>query len=243
VSDSLYGGIEARLSAAFGPGVEVGASSILLQADAYADALFPEEAATVAKAVAKRRNELAAGRILARRNLERLGHPPAPLVSRPDRTVRWPAGIVGSISHTGGLCVAVVARQSDALAIGVDVEEATPLSENLWKVIAHPAEKAAIDGVTPDPEARALLGKLLFSAKECLYKCQYPLSETLFDFLDATVRFVDLEALDQQPRGRFEATILHSAAIARHPRLARPLAGFYAQIDRWLICGMRLDAQ
>ena len=39
----------------------------------------------------------------------------------------WPRGYLGSISHSGGLCVAHVGRRSDLLGIGVDVERPNAL--------------------------------------------------------------------------------------------------------------------
>ena len=53
------------------------------------------EAALVSQATAKRQREFSAGRWLAREVLDRLGCIEAPLLSGPDRTPLWPAGIVG----------------------------------------------------------------------------------------------------------------------------------------------------
>src|SRR5688572_29915305 len=135
-------GIEAALAQSFGSSVLCAAAPVSLEADAYKSELFREEQQLVENAVPKRQNELAVGRVLARRLLERLGFATGPLLARPDRVPRWPPGAVGSISHTNGLCVCVVARASDAIAIGVDVEEDSPLDKKLWPLILRARERA-----------------------------------------------------------------------------------------------------
>ena len=41
-----------------------------------------------------------------------------------DRAPQWPAGLVGSITHTVGYSAAVVARQGSLLSLGIDAESA-----------------------------------------------------------------------------------------------------------------------
>ena len=91
-------------------------------ADGQAD-LWPEEAAYVANAVEKRRREFACGRHFARRCFRALGRPDGPLPANPDRSPRWPDGLVGSITHTDTYCAAAVARADDIAGIGIDVED------------------------------------------------------------------------------------------------------------------------
>ncbi len=151
-----------------------------------AGSLFPEEAALVAKAVDKRRREFASGRVLARGLLAALGCPDAPLLRGEDRVPRWPAGVVGSISHTATRAVVAVAHVDDGVrALGVDVEEDVPLDEELRASVLTDRERARLDA-TPEPE-RGALAKLVFSAKEAVYKAQYGLSATLLDFHDVEV--------------------------------------------------------
>ncbi len=153
--------------------------------------LFDDEESLVARAVDKRRWEFRAGRHCARLALGELGMSAAPLLSSPDRAPIWPAGIVGSITHTGAgshaYAAAVVARSDEVRALGLDAELAEPLAEGLWPRVLLPAERAFVDAL-PGPE-RGLVAMLHFSAKEAFYKCQYPLTRRFLEFQDVEVRF------------------------------------------------------
>lgn len=133
--------------------------------------LFPEESALVERAVAKRRREFAAGRRAARALLARLGHPRAPLLRGGDRAPAWPPGVVGSISHGADLCVVAVAPSRELAGLGVDVEPDEPLAPRLWPRICTPAELERL----PAGAERGRAVRLVFSAKESLYKCIQPL--------------------------------------------------------------------
>jgi 4'-phosphopantetheinyl transferase EntD len=140
--------------------------------------LLAGEAAAIAGAVDRRRREFAAGRIAARRAMAELGAAALPIPSGPDRAPMWPDGIVGSISHTATACVAAVARAT-VRSLGIDVEPAVPLAPELVGTVCAP-ELAWLDA---QPAARrGLLATLIFSAKECAYKAQYPLTRTLLGF-------------------------------------------------------------
>ncbi len=146
------------------------------------DQLFPDERAHVARAVAKRQADFGTARLCARNALAKLGHGPCSLTPNSDRSPRWPAQVRGSISHTEGCCVAVVTRSAAVLGVGVDVEQDSPLSPNLERLVCTPAERSWIDGL--DVGLRGLMGKVIFSAKESFYKCQYPTTLTMLDFQD-----------------------------------------------------------
>jgi 4'-phosphopantetheinyl transferase EntD len=161
----------------------------------------PDEAAQVARAVAKRRREFAAGRHLARRALARLGESgefdDVVLLNGADRAPRWPAGVVGSITHTGagdqGYCAVVLGRDSELQAVGIDAEEAEPLEPELWKFVLTADERAALE--QEPAETRGLLAKVVFSAKECFYKAQFPLTRQFLGFQQ--VRITLIPALGQ----------------------------------------------
>src|SRR5260370_20887260 len=75
--------------------------------DAY---LLPEEEHLVAKAVAKRRREGTNARTCARRALARLGIAETAIRRGAKGEPLWPAGVVGSITHTTGYFAAAVAQ-------------------------------------------------------------------------------------------------------------------------------------
>lgn len=155
------------------------------------DQLFPDEQQHIARAVSKRQAEFGTARVCARRALARIGMAPCSLVPHQDRSPRWPAGVKGSISHTQGCCVVAVTRSPDVIALGVDIEADTPLQRDLMSAICTPDEQQWVDRF--DQETRGWLGKLLFSAKEAFYKCQYPLTRTIIDFHDVQLN-MDLAA-------------------------------------------------
>jgi 4'-phosphopantetheinyl transferase EntD len=170
--------------------------------DAAVRDLFPEEQAAVASAVDKRRREFALGRSLARRALAELGQPPTPLLHGDDRAPVWPAGFVGSITHTQGLCAAAVTRRGSLRSVGIDAERDVDLATHVLATICDAEERAWL---ATQPEAsQGRLAKLVFSIKECVYKVQYPLSATFLDFSAVRVD-VDTNA------GRWTATFLEPA--------------------------------
>src|SRR5215831_15185692 len=82
--------------------------------------LFPEEEASIARAVPRRQLEFALGRWCARTALARLGKSNCPLPMEANRSPRWPEGFVGSITHCDGLVAAVVAPADRIEGIGLD---------------------------------------------------------------------------------------------------------------------------
>lgn len=175
----------------------------------WGDDLFPAEAQLVADAVERRRREFAAGRHCARQALARLdGREPGAILVGPQREPLWPAGIVGSITHTVGYCAAAVApATAEVRSFGIDAEPNARLADDLRDLICTPAEQAAhqrlrsIGGVDP--------GMLTFSAKESVYKAWFPLVRTWLDFLDVAVELA--------PSGRFAVELQRSAPAGALP--------------------------
>lgn len=147
-------------------------------------ALFSAEEELVARAVSKRRREFAAGRSCARRALKKFGRDPAAIVSGAGSPPRWPPGFVGSITHTEGYAAAVVAPRGELISLGLDAERIGRLGEDLERLIATPAERDRYVTDKGSEEAEHLR-TLLFSAKEAAYKCQFPVTGTTYDFLEA----------------------------------------------------------
>jgi len=148
--------------------------------------LYPEEEAVVARAVEKRRREFTTGRACAREALAQLGQPRQPIPPGPRGEPLWPAGVVGSITHCDGYRGCAAARDSDLLALGIDAERNEALPEGLLPDIALPEERGMLRALTRE-EPRIAWDRLLFSAKETVYKAWYPLAERWLGFEDATV--------------------------------------------------------
>jgi 4'-phosphopantetheinyl transferase EntD len=202
-------------------------------AEAFADApdvaLFPEEGALLVRAVEKRRREFATGRYCARTALGALGVPPAPILRGEAGAPLWPPGIVGSITHCAGYRAAAVARACDVLTIGIDAEPDQSLTDAVLELVSLPAERARLrDLGTAAPGI--CWDRLLFSAKETVYKAWFPLARRWLGFADAdiTISGADGNAVNGNDTvGTFEARLLVSAPVIG----GVPLTGF---TGRWL---------
>lgn len=163
--------------------------------------LFPEERAVIEQAVPKRQREFATARLCARTLLTQLGFPETPLLPGPDRSPVWPAGAVGSISYCRTIAGAAVALDSQYASLGLDVEDREPIGTELLGLIASGDEREWVEhGRDEDAGLRA---KLLFSAKESVYKCHYPVFGSALKFGDVKVEF------DEGARS-FQALILRT---------------------------------
>jgi 4'-phosphopantetheinyl transferase EntD len=182
--------------------------------------MFPEEAERVSKAVDKRRREFATVRDCARQALGELGIAPMAILNGERGAPKWPSGVVGSMTHCAGYRAAVVARDRDVHTIGIDAEPHAPLpQEGMLKMIAREEEiprlarlSAAEPGVHWD--------RMLFCAKESVYKAWYPLTQKWLGFEEASI------TLD--PAGTFDARLLVPGPVVAGVRLS----GFSG---RWLV--------
>jgi 4'-phosphopantetheinyl transferase EntD len=100
----------------------------------------------------------------------------------------WPAGVVGSLAHDDRVAVAAVAKSSMSCALGIDVEPAEILPSELLDIVATPQERLQI---RDDPYQ----GRLLFAAKEAVYKAVFPLDQTLLDHHDVQINFANHNAM------------------------------------------------
>ncbi|MDX3850037.1 4'-phosphopantetheinyl transferase family protein [Streptomyces sp. AK02-01A] len=181
--------------------------------------LFPEEAALMAGRRPRRQRQFATARACARRSLAELGLAPAPLLPGPGGAPLWPAGVVGSITHCDGYRAAVVARSAEVTALGIDAEPALPLPRGVLALVASGPEREALERLSRERPGPSW-DRLLFSAKEAVYKAWFPSAGRWLGFADAEVRL--------GPAGTFTAR-LHPADPP--PRAYTRFAG------RWLIRG------
>ncbi|KND44729.1 4'-phosphopantetheinyl transferase family protein [Streptomyces stelliscabiei] len=157
--------------------------------------LYPEEEAVVARAVAKRRREFTVVRACARRAMEKLGVAPRAIVPGERGAPGWPDGLTGSMTHCEGYAAAALVRQDDLASLGIDAEPHGALPEGVLAAIALPAEETRLGRLTAgDPTVH--WDRLLFSAKESVYKAWFPLTGRWLDFSEA-----DIE-ISVEPGGR-----------------------------------------
>jgi 4'-phosphopantetheinyl transferase EntD len=215
----MLAGMEAAVRGLFGPEVEL---ATMDPAHADPNALLPEEAAEIERALDKRRREYAAGRQLARRLLHRVSVESRwPLLRGEGGAPRWPAGIVGTISHTRGLAAVAIARADAVRSIGLDLESGAPLESGLWHMVCTDHELQWLAALPPGSAGRQ--AKAVFSAKEAVYKTQYPLTGVVLAFdavdIDLDVAAGGFTATFRVTAGPFEPGARMHGRLALGPEL------------------------
>jgi 4'-phosphopantetheinyl transferase EntD len=189
------------------------------------ETLYPQEEEYLARAVPKRRTEFVTTRRCVRDALAGFGMDRPPMVPGVAGLPSWPRGVVGSIAHCQGYRAAVVARAIDVCAVGVDAELAEGLPPGVLEVVAQEEEIERLRKLsTENPDVP--WDRLLFSAKEAVYKAWFPLSRTWLGFDEADVTF--------EVSGRFTAGLARSLSLPGGVAVGE-LAGRWATDGRHLL--------
>jgi 4'-phosphopantetheinyl transferase EntD len=170
--------------------------------------LFPEEERSVGRAVDKRRREFTTARACARQALEQLGIAPVAIPNGERGEPLWPSGVVGSITHCRGYRASAVARAGDVTSVGIDAEVHEPLPDGVLEQVAFGRELAMVAG----RGAGVCLDRLLFSAKESIYKAWFPLAHRWLGFEDVELT-IDVGG------GTFRARLLVPGPVVDGARL------------------------
>ncbi|WP_367319644.1 4'-phosphopantetheinyl transferase [Streptomyces sp. HUAS ZL42] len=173
--------------------------------DAGEAELYPEEAAFVVQAVPKRRREFALVRSCARRAMDKLGVPPQPVLPGERGAPRWPAGLAGSMTHCDGYCAAALVRATDLVSLGIDAEPHQPLPEGVLSAVSLPTEADRLRRLAAE-RPQIHWDRLLFSAKESVYKAWFPLTRQWLEFTEADIEVATDPA--GRPHGTFRAELL-----------------------------------
>lgn len=212
----------------FPPEVAVDWAPVVPDADA---ALLPAEEELAARMAPARRREFAAGRACARRALAALGAAPGPLLRGPRRSPRWPEGFVGSITHTRDWAAAAAARRVAFAGLGIDAEPFEPLSARALERICSAPERARLAALGSHPAER--WGRVVFSAKESLYKAYFPATRHFLGFADAEIEL-------DPAAGRFAARLTRADAPDAAGR--RRFEGRFAIRESLVVTGLALPA-
>jgi 4'-phosphopantetheinyl transferase EntD len=116
--------------------------------------------------------------------------------------------VVGSITHVRGHYAAAAASRRRVVTVGIDVEPHAPLRSGVLAVVGRDEEVARLAGLPPGVH----WDRLLFSAKEAVYKAWYPLTGAGLDFGAASVTF-------QPDRERFSARLLAAGPVVAGRRI------------------------
>ncbi|AZO53759.1 MULTISPECIES: 4'-phosphopantetheinyl transferase [unclassified Mesorhizobium] len=168
----------ARAMAAMAPaGVRTGCRIIREGDETH---LLPEEARSISARQPAMRRASGAARWIAHRLLADIGFDGFALLRTPSGAPAWPEGITGSLAHDDDMAVAAVAPVAGVGSLGIDVEPALPLPDEISALVAMPADRT---GATD----RQLAGRILFAAKEAVYKAAYPLDREVLGYEDIAV--------------------------------------------------------
>jgi 4'-phosphopantetheinyl transferase EntD len=223
----------AKLSPALGSLFPPGAVAAELRGPGDAKLLLPAEANCLGRAVPKRIQEFAAGRLCARRALAEFGMVDFPIEAAADRQPIWPDSMIGSITHTAGFCAAVVAERRCCAGLGIDSEVIGDVNVEIWYRICVPLESEWVHSLPASEQAAAVT--LIFSAKEAFYKCWYPLAHERLNFHDVAV-----QAAWNASGGPFR--IRATRSIAMPAPAAMPMAGRYLCHENLLTAGIGMPA-
>lgn len=162
-------------------GVRIGCRKIRDEDEAH---LLPEEARAIPARHPAIRRASGAARWIAHGLLWDIGLNDFAVLRTSSGAPVWPDGMTGSLAHDNEMAVAAVAPVSHIGSLGIDVEPAQPLPHDIFALVATPAD-------TTEALNQDLTGRILFSAKEAVYKAVYPLDREILGYEDIAV---DLKA-------------------------------------------------
>ncbi len=163
----------------------------------YGDALFThhqiEYVSSLEHAVIKRKAEFLAGRYAAQQAIKKLGIEKTTVRVGQHRNPIWPAGLVGSITHTSTQAICAVAKNTDYQSIGIDL--ADPISLTTANDIKdHIIQQQEAEAFSKLPLTFEQSLTLAFSAKESLFKALYPQVEAYFEFHAAEIGEIEMKS-------------------------------------------------
>ena len=173
VEDSL---LSAMMSMA-PPGIRLGCRTIRVGDE---NLLLPEEQRAVTTRDHEARRASGAARHLARGLMAELGRPVVAIGRGRFGQPIWPAGVVGSLAHDRVMAVAAVGSGPAGVSLGIDVEPAEPLPDDAVALVMTAGDELGT-------ASGHLAGRILFAAKEAIYKAVHPLDGIVLNHDDVVV--------------------------------------------------------
>ncbi|QWK81358.1 4'-phosphopantetheinyl transferase family protein [Ochrobactrum sp. BTU1] len=143
--------------------------------------LRPEEQSSLPANNTKRLDASGAARVLSRQILAKIGFNNFSILRSSTGEPLWPKGVVGSLAHDDEMAVAVIGRNKDYLGLGIDIETAGPLPEDIISLVRTPED------ICGQYDSSALADRILFCVKEAVYKAVYPLDRIILNYDDICV--------------------------------------------------------
>lgn len=182
--------LEQAISSLAVPGILVG-HRVIQPGDETA--LLETEIKTITSPAPEKRRASGAARIVGRTLLKQLGVEEGAIPKRVSGAPLWPDGITGSFAHDNLVAVAAAGLRTNVGAVGIDVEPATMLPDEMFELVTTPRER---DQVTLDPYK----GRLFFAAKEAVYKTVHPIDGQFLDYPDIEVDLAAQKAVTKTGR-------------------------------------------
>ena len=134
-----------------------------------------------------RKEHYRSGRICAGEVLSKLGTLGQPVLRDPQtREPLWPEGISGAITHSGKWAAAAAGKTSDVSGIGIDLEDLErQVDSRISRHVCIPEEQKWLQEWGEDFLEQNL--KIIFSAKESIFKAFFPYTRTYLHFHDARI--------------------------------------------------------
>jgi len=190
VSSAVDTKLEKAIASLSVPGVLIG-HRIIQPGDE--SVLLETEAKTIDSSVPEKRRASGTARIVGRHLLKQLGVPEGAIPKRVSGAPLWPDGVTGSFAHDNVVAVAAAGLRKNVGAVGIDVEPATSLPDDMFELVTTAQERSHIER---DPYR----GRLLFAAKEAVYKAVHPLDGKFLDYPDIEVDLLGQRAVTRTRR-------------------------------------------
>jgi len=159
----------------------------------WRDSLTPQEKKQIGDVCGARYAEFAAGRSQARQLISALTGTVESVLSGSNREPVWPDAVIGSITHCSEYCAVAVAVRSRLKGLGIDVEPYEDLDQEVAEMVVTRQENAQIAKRDAQVASSAAMGrkahKLVFSIKEAVYKCCFPLVRSFIEFHQCQIEF------------------------------------------------------
>ena len=156
--------------------------------------LLPEEQAIAESFDSqKRRAEFILGRKCAHEALSIFGLESEPILRNPEtREPCWPNSVWGSITHSSGFAAVAVGLKKEIKGVGIDLESfSRSVDFKISRHVCVDSELEWLESLPTGQSNRAL--RIIFSAKESIFKCIYPRTKTYLSFKDAAVTLNETE--------------------------------------------------
>lgn len=168
-------------------GVRIPEADAELSPDAWAQ-LDPAEARYAAGLAPTRHPTWVSGRVALRLAARHLGISAPAFLPNRRGAPEMPRGLVGSISHTRSMAVALIAEDT-GWTVGIDIERRALGRQDISRHVLTESEQAEIAHLTSAQRGESIMVR--FSLKESIYKAIDPFLQRYVGFREAQVSLLD----------------------------------------------------